>query len=86
MSCIRARACSASDRSRASGARGYEGLHLAGVAGDQGEPVTAPPLLPIRTRARRDRLQYPAHVIGQQVRLGVLVAVVDRAAGEARGS
>ena len=59
---------------------------MAGVVGHQREPRDG------ATAAAEhvcgpvaDRLQHPAYVVGQQVRLGVLVGVVDGAAGEASG-
>jgi hypothetical protein len=60
---------------------GDEGLHVAGVAGDQGEPRDRATAAAEHVRGpAANRLQHPAHVIGQQVRLGVLVGVVNGAA------
>ena len=65
---------------------GDESLDVVGVTGDQGEPGdrTAAAAEHLRGPAA-NRLQHPPYVICQQVRLGILVAVVDRAAAEASG-
>jgi hypothetical protein len=65
---------------------GDEGSHVAGVVDDQGESgdgATAAAEHVCRLVA--DGLEHPAYVVGQQVRLGILVRVVDRAAVEASG-
>ena len=65
---------------------GDESLDFVGVTGDQGEPrdCTTAAAEHIR-RPAADRLQHPPDVVCEQVRLGILVAVVDRAAAEAPG-
>ena len=65
---------------------GDDGPHMAGVPGDQREPGdrAAAAAEDLRGPAA-DRLQHPPYVVGQQVGLGILVAIVDGAAAEASG-
>ena len=63
---------------------GDEAAYMLGVPGDQGEPADG------ATAAAEDvsgnvagGFEHPPHVVGQHVRLGVLLAVVERATAEA---
>jgi hypothetical protein len=65
---------------------GDERFHVAGVVGNQREPRNRASTATEYVRGHlANRLQHSAYVVGQQVRLGVLVGVVDRAAGETSG-
>ena len=65
---------------------GDEGFHVAGVVGDQREPRHRATATAEHVRGPvANRLQDPAYVVGQQVRLGFLATVLDRATGEASG-
>ena len=68
------------------GLMGDEGVHPGGVVRHQGEPSDrATAATEHMSRPVANRFQHPAYVVGQQIRLAVLVAVFDCAAGETSG-
>ena len=63
---------------------GDKGLHVAGVVGDQGESRDCATAAAEHVGGPvANGLEHPAHVVGEQVRLRILVRAVDLAAAEA---
>ena len=63
---------------------GDEDFHMAGGVGDQGEPRNSTTAAAEHVRGPvANSLDHPAHVIGEEVGLGILLEVVNRAPREA---